>query len=291
MAVDQFFFFLGVVLISQKLFADTVPVFFYSIAASVLVLVVDNQIFWNFRLFQLLPLAVFFLILADEQSRIIFATIAVLTVIVFSFGNLAYTLPFQAYTMMFFFISLMVLQNELREKIVSYLRSAVELTNILAAAAAATSLGVIVWFSVEVQSRFAYVGPGREHGLRTDITEYLTWGKLYRLSKLVELATAQPINDGMDFTGFFGSVGLVLLIYAALVEKSPIFRSLLIVLLWVIGFSVAASGVARVAYYLPGMEYFRHIGYVIGAIKWIAIIGAAFGLMRLLRVLFIRCAY
>jgi hypothetical protein len=142
-------------------------------------------------------------------------------------------------------------------------------------------LAFVAWFAADVQSEFAFVGPGRAHGLGTDLAEYLTWGHYTDASKFLELATAQPVNDGMDFTSFFGSVGLVLLVYAALVEKSSIFRAFLIVLVWIAAFSVAASGVAHFAYYLPGMHFFRHIGYVVGSIKWIAIIISAYGLMSL----------
>jgi len=281
MAIDQFFFFLGVVLVSQKLFADRALVFLYVVIASGLILVIDNQIFWNFRIFQMLPLAIFFLILAVERSRMIFAATAMLTLVTFSFGSLTYTLPFQVYTLLLFFAVLVMLQAEPLKKMSSLLLSALEPVNIGVAFAALALLGAVVLFSYNIQTQLAYIGPGREHGLRTDLSEYLTWGHYTDVSKFVELTTAQPINDGMDFTSFFGAAGLVLLIYAALVEKSPIFRSFLIVLLWIVGFSMAASGIAHIAYYLPGMNYFRHIGYVAGSIKWIAVIAAAYGLMSL----------
>ena len=46
---------------------------------------------------------------------------------------------------------------------------------------------------------------------------------------------------------------------------------------------MAGSGVARLAYNLPGMDYFRYVGFVIGSAKWIAILCAGFGLGQLLK--------
>jgi hypothetical protein len=283
MMIDQFIFLLGVVLLAQRLFGKSPLVFFYVVAATALLLIVDNQIFWNFRLFQTMPFAVFFLILSVERCRMFFAMMAVLTVIVFSFGSLLYTLPFQIYTLMLFFVSLAASQCDRRQKLVAFLKSAAEPANIVVMATTIGLFAVLVLLANSVQSEFAYIGAGRGHGLQTHLIEYLTYGQYTGLFKLVELVTAQPVNKMIDFTSFFGSAGVVLLIYAALVERSPIFKSLLILFLWIVAFSVADTKIAHLAFYLPGMDYFRHIGYVVGSVKWVAVICAAYGLTHLVR--------
>ena len=280
-AFDQFFFFLGVVLVSRRLFGHAPLVFFYSVASCAILLVIDNGIFWNFRLFQYFPLAFFFLLLAVENCKLVFVTIAGLLFVICAFGGVAYMLPFQIYTLSILFISLVATEPGIRKKAAAFLRSGLDPSNVLALTIAAILFAALLVAARDVQA-LGYM-LGREKDLHATLSSYLTAGGNNDSFKLTELVTAQPVSDYRDFTSYFGAVGFVLLIYGALVERSPTFKSLFIAFCWILAFSVAGSGVARLAYNLPGMDYFRYVGFVIGSAKWIAILCAGFGLGQLLK--------
>ena len=64
---------------------------------------------------------------------------------------------------------------------------------------------------------------------------------------------------------------------AAIVERSGRFLSLFAALLFVVLFTVRETGLAQIVYYLPEMDKFRHIAYMLSSAKWLAIVCA--GLM------------
>ena len=79
----------------------------------------------------------------------------------------------------------------------------------------------------------------------------------------------------------FGVTSLAVLLYAAIVERSKRFLSLFAALLFVVLFTVRETGLAHIVYYLPGMDKFRHIAYMLSSAKWLAIVCAGFGFLRI----------
>ena len=115
------------------------------------------------------------------------------------------------------------------------------------------------------------------------LATYLSYGGFTGAQKLFEFVTGQTIHPRSEFLGFFGVTGLILLIYAVVVvERSRIFYSFFGSFYYLLFYlPYRDTGVARIVYYLPGMDHFRHIAYMLSSAKWLAIICAGFGFFHL----------
>ncbi len=254
LVLDQFIFLFGIALLSWHLFKPARAVVIYCVTACALVLVLDNQIGFNFKVFQALPL-VFFLILGGiERARAFYLFCAMAFLLAFNFGNITYTLPFQFYCAVLFGTLVWLTSAKPVARLIATMRSVVEPINVVPVAGAICLAGTLLYLSSRLQSEMAHADATRGSDLAVSLATYLSYGGFTGAAKLFEFVTGQTVHPRGEFLGFFGVTGLILLIYAALVERRGIFYSFLAVLLFVVLFTVPDTGVAGIVYYLPEMN-------------------------------------
>jgi hypothetical protein len=111
---------------------------------------------------------------------------------------------------------------------------------------------------------------------------FLTYGSKTEVRSLLEFFYAMPYST--DFFIYIGLIPLVFLTYAVFHLRDirrdvPVFIPLLIISILLIMFSLGAvGGIAALLYYIvPGISYFRQIGYVKIISKVLLLIASGFG--------------
>lgn len=278
LALDQFIFLFGIALLSRRLFYTAPEIVAYCVVSCALVTVLDNQMGFNFKIFQTLPLSFYLVLIGIERARAAPLFCAATLLLAFEFGNILYVLPFQLYCLVIFGIFLWVTSEDRVKRLFATLRSIREPANAVILAGAICLAGILFYLALRLKSEMIPADASRGSDLSVSLETYLSYGGFTGAQKLLEFVTGQTIHPRSEFMGFFGVTGLVLLIYAVVVaERSRIFYGFFVVLLFVILFTVRETGVARIVYYLPGMDHFRHIAYMLSSAKWLAIICAGFG--------------
>jgi hypothetical protein len=279
--IDQFIFLVGVALIALRLFKNTRLVLFYCIAASALAVTFDNQFGLNFKAFQPMPLILFFIIAGFSELKFYMLVLGALTAVVFIYGTLAYVLPFQFCCAVVFAVPLLVGPN-FRQRLRALAVSAIEAKTAIAVLGGTALLIILHLITTRISTELVtYHGRGED--FRPSLETFLNHGGYTGIGKLREIFDAQPINFRAEFTSYFGIVGIMLVFLAVFVERSRQFYAFLAVFIFVVAFTVRDTGVARMTYYYcPGMTFFRHIAYVIGSAKWLAIVCSGFGLARMI---------
>ncbi len=281
LALDQFIFLFGIALISWRLFAPARSIIIYCVVACALVIVLDNQMAFNFKVFEALPLIFYLVMIGIERARAFYFLCGAALLVAFTFGNITYAVPFQFYGLALFAIILWLTSGRRYERIAATVRGAAEPINVVPLAGMICLITILFYVVARIQAEMAFSNLSRGADLTVSLDDYLSYGGYTGISKLSEFVTGQTVHLRSEFLGFFGVTGLAVLLYAAIVERSRMFLCLIAVLLFVILFTVRETGLAQIVYYLPGMDKFRHIAYMLSSVKWLAIVCAGFGFLRI----------
>ena len=281
LALDQFIFLFGVALLCWHLFKPMHLITIYCVASCALVSILDNQLGFNFKIYQVLPLAFYLVLIGIERGRVFCLLCSLALLLAFEFGNIPYTLPLQFYCLVLFGILYLATGERRRDRLITLVRSLLEPLNIVPLAGMVFFAGMLAYLATRIQTEMIHADVSRSASLSVDIETYLSYGGYTGGEKLFELVSGATIHPRSEILGFFGVTGLTLLIFAIFVERSRAFLCLLSVFLFVLLFSVRETQVAHFVYYLPGMDRFRHIAYVLSATKWLGIVCAGFGLRHI----------
>ena len=281
LALDQFIFLFGIALISWRLFAPARSIIIYCVVACALVIVLDNQMAFNFKVFEALPLIFYLVMIGIERARAFYFLCGAALLVAFTFGNVVYAVPFQFYGLALFAIILWLTSWRRYERIAATVRGAAEPINVVPIAGTICLVGILFYVVHRIEAEMAYSNLSRAADLTVGLDEYLSYGGYTGISKLSEFVTGQTVHLRSEFLGFFGVTGLAVLLYAAIVERSGRFLSLFAALLFVVLFTVRETGLAQIVYYLPEINKFRHIAYMLSSAKWLAIVCAGFGFPRI----------
>jgi hypothetical protein len=281
LALDQFIFLFGIALISWRLFAPARSIIIYCVVACASVSILDNQMGFNFKVFEALPLIFYLVMIGIERARAFYFLCGAALLVAFTFGNVTYAVPFQFYGLALFAVILWLTSGRRYERIAATLRGAAEPINVVPIAGTICLIGILFFVVHRIEAEMAYSNLSRAADLTVGLDEYLSYGGYTGINKLSEFVTGQTVHLRSEFLGFFGVTGLAVLLYAAIVERSGRFLSLFAALLFVVLFTVRETGLAQIVYYLPEMDKFRHIAYMLSSAKWLAIVCAGFGFLRI----------
>ena len=236
---------------------------------------------FNFKVFEALPLIFYLVMIGIERARAFYFLCGAALLVAFTFGNITYAVPFQFYGLALFAIILWLTSGRRYGRIAATIRGAAEPINVVPIAGTICLVGILFYVVHRIEAEMAYSNLSRAADLTVDLDEYLSYGGYTGISKLSEFVTGQTVHLRSEFLGFFGVTGLAVLLYAAIVERSGRFLSLFTALLFVVLFTVRETGLAQIVYYLPEMDKFRHIAYMLSSAKWLAIVCAGFGFLRI----------
>lgn len=280
---EQMIFVLGVWLLARNLFASRATAIALGLAAGGTVVWYAQQWF-ELRIFYLLPLLLFFFRAFLDAKRPEYLWLACLTAIAWAIGNVPYFVPLWA----------LVLAIVSAAPAIGYGRAWKDLfapraSNWLLLGAFLAMAGIYVYSALHSIEFLAMRDLGRDPvtGL-VDLETFRTWGGNADLGVVASSLLAAwpqqfPWGAGVDNSFYFGLLPLLgIAIAIAARERSATFLGLLAAAIVLVGMSLGGV-VATLAFYLPGMAQYRHVGLVYGLVKALLIVAAGFGLERLWR--------
>ncbi|OGG94833.1 MAG: hypothetical protein A2527_12860 [Candidatus Lambdaproteobacteria bacterium RIFOXYD2_FULL_50_16] len=282
--IDETIFVVGLFLLARRLFKRSEAILFVT-ATAAFTLVWYGQPWFNFKLFHLFPLALFFLITGLERRQVTRLVIAAWLAVTGVIGALPYYLPILE--MMFLASCLGFAPYHIKSK-----KDLVALVSpkgenpfklLLALGLLGSSLYVIYAFNKLGVEEISHLNMGRSEDGRVALKDFLVYGLDTDWRKYLEMVTAISPNREHQF--FAGLLTLPLALFA-LTNKSA--RQGRYFWAWVglsgltLGFS-SASPVSVLMYKLvPMMDYYRHIGFIDNFQKIFMLILAGFGIEHLL---------
>ncbi len=293
LALDSLLLGLGSFLFCQHILKDRFSSL-VCVTSIFLLVFYDRQVYWNFKILVPLPLVLYLAQRGIEKISPAYLLWAAAVLLCWAFGSVTYAVVAQIYTVatycILFGIATMVFSKSnhgslsthwahLKEKII---RREVLIYSLAPILVITTCLTMMYAIRSVMSNHMAYNALGRGSSLGVDLKTYLIYGGNGGAEKLFELFNGLPTSNSHDFLAYIGLVnfGFVLVSLMSM-RKIPSQIALSITAAVVIAFTVVATGVAELAYSLPGMSLIRHIAYFITVGKLLLIIFAGFGVKAL----------
>jgi hypothetical protein len=278
--LEQLLFLLGFHLLSRRLFQERITIFCICITAVGLVSW-QTQLFFNLRLFCLLPLAFYFILRVRHDGAGYCGWLAGIVAVLGPEGFLyAYTL----WALVLTVFSTAVFWGRFRRLNTMFQLRPSNMIAALCFVVMTLAFWGTLWHSLD---NFAFSSPGRDGLGNVDLVSFLTYGG----NKLTDMLSALLVPSAFmgDIAGRSGMtdyVGLVCffcfpLAFLCRHNFSPAFP-FLITLAIVAALSLGGLS-ACVIYFFPGMHLFRHVGFLTGVMRVLILIVAGFGLDALIQ--------
>jgi hypothetical protein len=280
--LEQMAFVFGIHRLARLLFATRATHRALGIAATGTTVWYAQQ-WWDLRIYYLLPLVLSFLLRFLTMRQPVALWLAGLTGVAWSIGNLPYLIP------VWLLVLLGIAAIAAREP--RALARAVftpSRANLAAFAAFAAAAALYVWFLGQALDYTVLHASDRDP-LTGQVTAD-TFRKYGGRANLVVILNALlfgwpvhlPWGSWKDNSAYLGLLPLAGVAIAVARERSRPFLAVFAAALLLVWLSF--GGVfAQLAYYLPGLAYFRHVGLVFGLVKVLLLIAAGFGLERVWR--------
>ena len=266
----------GMFLLCGKLFRHASARFFACLAL-ILSTVWLLQVYWNFRIYYLLPLMLFLLLRWLETSRLRDLCLAGMVGVFSLVGNVAYFGALYALLLCIFVVtSFLCVRPDWRAMLRLRRQDALGLLLLLALA------GLYVYFAAHMLDQIHSCPQSRDPGSsRVPLKPFLTDGSGLGLWKFHELVFPLP---GRDYTFYLGFLPLAFTGYALVRSHQGRFAMFLVPALYL---SLLSAGerlpVATWTYwFFPPMRWFHYIGQVAGLLRFFFIACAGFGLDQFL---------
>ena len=261
--VEQCVFLLGMYLLSSLLFAKRSTIFILCLAAACSVDLYD-QIFFDFKIFYLLPLALYFLLRFFAQKKPHFLWLTGLTLIAWVMGSVLYFFPLWLFVLAIPFLILFLYDPSVCRCLFQRSFSHIALLVVLVVVALGFyhHLKEILNF-VDLRPR----GPDGKNALGM----FLTWSSQYNISHFYE----QQIFHN-PATRYIGLLPVFFFVWAILKVRDRIFFVFLITTVALWWFSTGGI-FSTICYFFPGMPYYRHIGLVGHVVQILLLMCAGFG--------------
>ncbi len=291
---DSAFLMFGAYLFLKHILRDKLPVI---IAVTFIGLIAqyDVQLYWNFKILLPIPISLYFAHKFTETLNPAYVIAGIANLLLWSFGSLAYVMPLQFYTISCYCFFLIVFTLKLRDINKNNIRNLYERVKfqmknrknqiccILLFIIIGLCISIIITIQHVVINQMTYsASAGRELDLKVSVHSYIHHGGYIGWGKILEMLNGIPYCDNflLPFTGIVCISFAIIGIFSKNKTKSHI--ALIMATLFIIAFSVKNTYVARIIYYLPGMNLFRHIAYVITIGKVFVIMLAGFGIQTCL---------
>jgi hypothetical protein len=278
--LEQLFLLLGMWLLCRRLFRGRLTVFCVCLF-TVCTVVWQSQVFFNFRMYDLLPLEFYLLIRFADDAEGWCGWLAGIVAILGPLGCPPYFYPMWGFIIaVFSAVALWGRYGSLRELVRA------RPMNLAVAAMFAILLLAFAGNLWQASANFVLLAPGRDaatgsiplpeflqHG-RIDLPEM--WREL--LIPTANMAGASETRGMNDYLGLICLIGLPIALSRIGCRQARPFAVLATVLLF-----LSFGGVfACVVYWFPGMDLYRHIGYLTGIIKLLVVVLSGFGLDALI---------
>ena len=275
MVIEELALFIGVYLLAKRLFQHRATIIFICIGAMATTSW-GIQIHWNFRVYYLIPLWLYFLIKFFDSYDFKHLWITGIIVIISLIGNVIYFLPLFHFITVIFMFALFITKDDHR---------AFRIKNISILSSLSWLILFLLLFFVYIDyvgHIFDHIQPivkGRDFDNKVTLKTFLTYSSINHERAILEFIYSIPFTT--DYFLYIGLIPLVFFIYALIYKRDdPFFITLTTTSIILIIFSLGSiGGIAYIVYYtFPGMNYFRHIGYVKVVSKILILIASGFGI-------------
>ncbi|MBN1675640.1 MAG: hypothetical protein JXR37_31650 [Kiritimatiellae bacterium] len=275
MLLDEFILLLGAYGLARRLCAHGLPVLFVLLAVAGLNFW-GGQVFWNFRIFCMVPFMLLFIVRFFDTGRFVYAFLTALAILAGLVGNLTYYLPL--YLLMASSASIALLIGR-RFKVRVRWRSVLSPDSV-ACLGLAVVLGCCVRdLAVHALDHMIVFAAGRNADGSVTPSSFLTYAvSAGNVRYLLSFFTCKPPN--FDYLPYVGSPVAFLAVCSLFDRRRLTLVAPLIVAIGVLLlFSTPSAKVAGLLYHaFPLMKYFRHIEYVRALVKLLLIFLAGCGL-------------
>ncbi|MDF1758431.1 MAG: hypothetical protein P1U74_09075 [Legionellaceae bacterium] len=251
----------------------------------------DQQLYWNFKVLIPIPMALYLGQKWVESLNPVFLISGLATLLITSFGSLPYALAFQFYVVSCYCIALVTLRLKwqdynrklFKDAYVQTLSHLHKKRNIILLTVLIVSLIICALMFIHIKlvmtNELTYSeNIGRSNKLFVPLRIYLKYGGYTGLEKISEMLTGIP-HCHQNLLPFSGLICISFTIYGLCCKpRSNAQIALLITFLFIVLFSIEKTTVARIIYYFPMMNLFRHIAYVITMGKIFLTILSGFGI-------------
>jgi hypothetical protein len=272
--LEQLLFLLGFYLLSRRLFQERLTVFCICLSAVGLV-TWQTQLFFNLRLFCLLPLAFYFILRVRHDGAGYCGWLAGIVAIL---GPEGFTYAYTLWILILTVFALGVFWGHFRSLSAMFqFRASNVVTALWFIILALAFLGTL-WHSFD---NFAFSSPGRGGSGQVSLISYLTYGgnKLDDMLSALLLPSAF-MGDAAGHSGMTDYIGLIcfLCFPMAFIYRRDFSSACPFLITLAIIAALSLGGLlASVIYLFPGMQLFRHVGYLTGIVKVLVLIVAGFG--------------
>ncbi|WP_316229345.1 hypothetical protein [Bradyrhizobium sp. SZCCHNR1070] len=270
-AIDYWLTAVGIYLLSRQFATRAVA----AIAAAALVwtIVIDNNIYFSLYTFITTPFTLLFLVVCARRQDLTYLVIAI---VVAGLGTFLPTLYFAPYHALVYSAVGVTLAVAYRPRF-SWPFPMRLWAWVAIAAVVLAAVGFLAFSSLQNIQFFA---PDRDANLHSTLHDYLYYGGTFGLIKSLEPFIGVQLS-GPNPLFFLTAIGVVFPLYAVWAGWSRDVAALLF-LFWLFLFFCWGPNtpVATIAYYFPGMNFFRHVGYTFAFPKMFAVMLTAIGLQK-----------
>ncbi|MCM8810009.1 MAG: hypothetical protein NC934_07605 [Candidatus Omnitrophica bacterium] len=274
---EQIIFLLGTYLLARLLFKRKSTIFIICLLA-IGSTVWHIQILFNFRMYYLFPLTLFFVFAFFFKKQPKFIWLAGITKLIWLFGNPQYFICLWLFVFLVISAIFFIKDRDLKRHFFSY-----TFENIFYLSIFFSLLFIYIFFYKNILSFIALIE--RSGSYRNSLKDFLTYAgnpefRVLLKSFIFMRPIFLPLGSGFDNTVYIGIIPIFFFVYAILTVRTISFLAFLSatgVLIW-LSFGGIFSGL--VYYLFPIISYYRHIGLVFGLVKILILFCAGFGLEK-----------
>jgi hypothetical protein len=278
---DQIALVLGVYLLSRRLFATRATKLALCVAAAASSVWYAQQ-WWDLRIYYLLPLVLYFFVSFLESRRPEQLWFAGIAGVAWAVGFLPYVVPL--WLLVLLVVALVATAGRYRDTAALLLSAS--RANLLALGLFVAASSIYAYFVLHALDYTILHAPDRNPITgKVDLETFLTYGGN---ADLVTVANALlfgwplqlPWGSGADNSVYIGLLPLLGFGVAVARERSRTFLGLAAAIIFLVLLSYGGA-FTRIAYYLPGLAYYRHVALVYGIVKVLMLVASGYGLERL----------
>lgn len=286
MYADEIVFGVGMLLLSLKLYSTRWAVIFTTVS-SVFSVIWGAQIWFNLRLYYLLPFIFYFFLEFIKTASWRYFFLLLLMFPLSMFGNVPYFISvLSLVAFLFYALVIIFMWKDIKNRLIPSLTKnglAMPLLKCTSAIFVSGSLTGLVYYCVKYAGAEAihYANVARAASGRVEMQDFLTYGGDISFAKFVALFTGYTTNvDQMLYSGTLVMVFFAAYLYYWIRKNSVNKLAQVFFIVFVLMLSFTTGGVfSKIAYYLwPTMTMFRHIGLVGGILRILIILLSAYGL-------------
>lgn len=277
MVLEQILFLFGFYKLSMLLFRDKKIAFLLGFVA-IGSLIWNYSLWWNFRIYYLVPLIFYSLIYSFQEKKSVFFWLAGIMTVLSMVGNLQYYVPI--YLLVFTVLGAGFLVYEWK-----YLATIfrLERKNLAVMTAFLLIAGLYVVFLLQVNNGMSItVGNRNADTGQISLNDFLTMDmkSLLLNFNIFELLTG--INGDRHNTYFIGLIPLFFFFYSLFIRKKDKFHKIFLVIVLVLVWMTISGKFSTLLYYFPMMSMFRNKNMLFSFIKIFVILCSGYGIVSFL---------